>query len=110
MSEFGLVEMTRKRVREPLEKLLTEPIYGDGRARVKTRATVANELLRAIDRVAARYPGAEISARAAPGVISWLEGSHGRLVRELETRVAGTVYLEPMPGFDREQIDVGPAR
>ncbi len=110
MSEFGLVEMTRKRVREPLEKLLTEPVYGDGRPRMKTRGTVANELLRAIMRVAARYPGAPVSARAAPEVIAWLEEAHGQLVKELEARVAGPVHLEPVGGFDREQIDVGPAR
>lgn len=110
MSEFGLVEMTRKRVREPLEKLLTEPVYTDGRPRMKTRGTVANELLRAIEKVAARYPGAPISARAATEVIAWLEETHGRLVQELQARVAGPVHLEPQCGFDREQIDVGPVR
>ena len=110
MSEFGLVEMTRKRVREPLEKLLTEPVYGDGRPRMKTRGTVANELLRAIERVAARYPGAPISARASYDVIAWLQESHPRLVESLQARVAGPVRLEPMCGFDREQIDVGPQR
>jgi len=110
MSEFGLVEMTRKRVREPLEKLLTEPVYTDGRPRMKTRGTVANELLRAIEKVAVRYPGAPISARAATEVIAWLQETHGRLVQDLQARVAGPVHLEPQCGFDREQIDVGPRR
>lgn len=106
MSEFGLVEMTRKRVREPLEKLLTEPVYSDGRPRMKTRGTVANELLRAIEKLAARYPGQPITARAAPEIIIWLKESHGRLVSELTGRVSAPVELLPVCGFDREQIDV----
>ena len=74
MSEFGLVEITRKRIRDPLVKLMTEccrPCHGHGRTR--TRDSVALEVLRRIEREAAAAPGKPILVRAAPEVVHWLE-------------------------------------
>lgn len=106
MSEFGLVEMTRKRVREPLDKLLTEPAYPAGRPRRKTCATVANELLRRIAREAQGAPGRPIAARAAPEVVDWLERGNAYLIDRLRERVAVTLSFESEPAFPRERIDV----
>jgi len=55
ISELGLVQMTRKRTRESLEQLLTEQCPRcDGRRVVKSIATLAGEMLRAIRRDASR--------------------------------------------------------
>jgi len=51
ISEFGLVEMTRKRVRESLVQTLCEPCaYCEGRGYTKSRRTVAYEILRQLRR------------------------------------------------------------
>ena len=58
MSEFGLVEITRKRMRDPLFKLMTEccrPCHGHGRTR--TTDSVAYEVLRRVEREARRSTG-----------------------------------------------------
>lgn len=107
MSEFGIVQMTRKRVREPLDKLLTEPAYPYGRPRRRTCATVANDLLRRVVREAQLAPGRAISARAAAEVVDWLERGNPNLLERLRRRVAGQISLEVGHGFTREQIDVG---
>ena len=107
MSEFGLVELTRKRVREPLDKLLTEPIVVYGRPRQKTCATVANEILRRIQREAREAPGQPICARAAPDVIKWLLGDGAHLIACLRQRISRDIQLTPMPSFERERYDVG---
>lgn len=107
MSEFGLVEMTRKRVREPLNKLLTEPAYADGRPRRKTCATVANELLRKVASEAQASPGRAIVARAAPEVIDWLERGNAYLIDRLRAKIAVNLSLVAEPVFTRERIDVG---
>lgn len=107
MSEFGLVEMTRKRVREPLNKLLTEPAYPTGRPRRKTCATVANDLMRKIVSEAQAAPGRAITARAAPDVIDWLERGNAYLLDRLKTRVAGELKLIADAAFPRDRIDVG---
>ena len=49
ISELGLVEMTRQRTRESLEQqLLSACPYCEGRGRIKSRATIAYEILRAV--------------------------------------------------------------
>lgn len=110
MSEFGLIEMTRKRVREPLDKLLTEPAYPTGKPRRKTCATVANELLRHVGRIAKASPGRPIVARAAPEVIAWLKDGNPYLLERLSERVSSELRLVAEPEFRREDLDVGEVR
>jgi ribonuclease G len=108
MSAFGLVEMTRKRVREPLAKLLTEmcdPCRGHGR--VKTVITVAGELMRRIEREAKSRPGTKLVAYAAPEVIRWVEAQGDDLVQNLRRRAAAGVRFEPREEFERARFDVG---
>lgn len=106
MSEFGLVEMTRKRVREPLDKLLTEPAYPNGRPRRKTCATVANDLLRRVAREARAMPGRPLVARASAEVVDWLERGNPHLVERLRLRVPAELRFVGEPAFPRERIDV----
>lgn len=110
MSEFGLVEITRKRIRDPLVKLMTEccrPCEGHGRKR--TRDTVALEVIRRIERQAAAAPGKQVVVRAAPEIVDWLE-RHGEEVRTaLARRGAPRVVFEARDEFAREGFDVGTA-
>jgi ribonuclease G len=77
MSEFGLVEMTRKRVRDPLVARLTENCRRcDGHGRRKTVETVAVEMLRQIERAHGAAPDKTIRLRAAPVMVRWLD-AHG---------------------------------
>lgn len=53
ISELGLVEMTRKRVRESLGRVLCRPCpYCDGSGAIKSAATICYEILREIRRAA----------------------------------------------------------
>jgi ribonuclease G len=110
MSEFGLVEITRKRIRDPLVKLMTEccrPCEASGR--VRTHESVALEVIRRVEREAAAAPGKPIRVRAAPEVVRWLE-DHGEDVRPaLARRGASRVSFEAREEFAREGFDVGPA-
>jgi ribonuclease G len=57
LSELGLVEMTRKRVRDSLSSILSETCpYCEGRGRIKSGTTVCYEILREIKRVAGKTP------------------------------------------------------
>ena len=108
MSEFGLVEITRKRIRDPLFKLMTEccrPCKGHGRTR--TTESVAFEVIRRVERQAAAAPGKPILVRAAPEIVRWLE-THGEDVRSgLARRGAPRVQFEMRGEFAREGFDVG---
>jgi ribonuclease G len=108
MSEFGLVEMTRKRVREPLAKLFSEvcdPCHGHGR--IKTVVTVAAELLRRVAREAKARPGTKLVAYAAPEVVVWIEAQGDDLKQTLRRHAAAGLRFEPRANFARAQFDVG---
>ena len=52
ISELGLVEMTRKRVRESLAQTLCDScFYCGGRGHIKSPTTISNEIIRAIQRI-----------------------------------------------------------
>lgn len=107
MSEFGLVEITRKRIRDPLFKLMTEgcrPCRGHGRTR--TTDSVAFEVLRRVEREAAAAPGRPILVRAAPEIVRWLEAHSDEVRPGLARRGAGQVQFEARTEFAREGFDV----
>jgi len=108
MSAFGLVEITRKRVRDPLFKLMSECCRDcSGKGRKSTRDSVAVELIRRVEREACAAPGKAIHVRAAPEVIRWL-GDHEDEVRSaLARRGAARVSFEANEAFAREGFDVG---
>ncbi|HWA90967.1 MAG TPA: Rne/Rng family ribonuclease [Rhizomicrobium sp.] len=107
MSEFGLVEITRKRVRDPLVKLMSECCRScSGQGRKRTRDSVALEVIRRVERTAAAAPGKPIVARASAEVVRWLE-DHGEEVRaSLARRGAPRVRFEANDGYAREGFDV----
>jgi ribonuclease G len=107
MSEFGLVEITRKRLRDPLVKQMTECCRPcDGQGRTRTRDSVAMEVMRRIESAAAAAPGKPIKVRAAPEIVHWL-CAHGDDVRAaLARRGAARVSFEAREEFTREGFDV----
>lgn len=108
MSEFGLVEITRKRIRDPLIKLMTEccrPCLASGRTR--TRDSVAMDVLRRVERAAASAPGKSIHVRAAPEIVDWLLMHDDEVRTGLARRGAARVSFEKRNEFAREGFDVG---
>jgi ribonuclease G len=108
MSEFGLVEITRKRIRDPLVKLMTEccrPCRGRGRSR--TRESVALDIIRQVERAAAAAPGKPIAVRAAPDVVRWLNIHDDEVRTGLVRRGAARVSLQAREEYEREGFDVG---
>jgi ribonuclease G len=107
MSEFGLVEMTRKRVRDPLAKRLTEDCRRcDGHGRRKTVETVAVEMMRRIERAAAAAPGKEILLRAAPVMVRWLEAHEDEIRSALARRGVMRLRIEAHADQRRENFEV----
>ena len=110
MSEFGLVEITRKRLRDPLVKLTTEccrPCEGGGRKR--TREAIGLDIIRRVERQAAAAPGKAVHVRAAPEVVDWLHAHDDEVRVGLARRGAPRVTFEPRSEYAREGFDVGTA-
>jgi ribonuclease G len=106
MSAFGIVAITRKKVREPLGHLTGAPCVACGGAgRMPSRESVAFQLLRRVEREARAAPGREIFAEAAPDVAEWLNAHLGQITPELARRGAGRVRFAG-GDFGREEFDV----
>ena len=87
ISELGLVEMTRKRVRQDLRALLTAPCpLCKGSGVTKSDATLAVEIYRAVQAKAAGAgpeEGREVVVRVAAELVPYLEGEGGEGLRKL---------------------------
>jgi len=87
ISELGLVEMTRKRTRESLNQVLTEPCPTcSGRGRVKSPTTVAYEILREVRKIGATVSAERIDIEAAPKVAELLNRYERGYLDSLEKR------------------------
>jgi len=110
MSEFGLVEITRKRLRDPLVKLTTECCRScEGGGRKRTCDAVGLDVIRRVEREARAAPGKAVVVRASPEVVKWLEVHGEELRANLARRGAARVAFEPRTEYAREGFDVGTA-
>ena len=107
ISELGLVEMTRKRVRQDLRALLhvTCPTC-KGSGVVKADATVAAEIFRAIQAKVIGNGEGEIVVHVHPDVAAYLEGEGrdglARLGRTLDRKITIQAVARPQ----RDEYDV----
>src|SRR5271156_1518549 len=85
ISELGLIEMTRKRTRESLGRLMHEPcFYCDGTGHLQSKETVAFEILREIRRRLSDLPGYTVVVSCHPAVADMLTGSDKNALIEAE--------------------------
>jgi len=106
ISELGLVEMTRKRVRESLTRLLSQPCpYCQGTGRVKSPTTVAYEVLRSIEREAHGRTGTVV-VQANPEVGSRLFDEEREALESIEQRLQIQVRVESRPTYHIEEYEV----
>ena len=107
ISDLGLVEMTRKRVRESLGRTLCEPChYCEGRGFVKSSMTVCYEIFREIQREARNFPGVDLVVQAHPEVADLLCDEESGGIAELEKNFGKRVTVEHHKEFHLEQFEV----
>lgn len=106
ISELGLVEMTRKRVRESIGRMLTEPCpYCDGRGSVKSRDTVAYEIFREIRREANAFREPILVINCHPEVAKLLQGEERDNLRHLMNKFNKTIQVRAQQHYHIEQFD-----
>ncbi|HKD39820.1 MAG TPA: Rne/Rng family ribonuclease [Myxococcaceae bacterium] len=107
ISELGLVEMTRKRVRESIGRILHEDCpYCDGRGYVKTATTVAYEIFRYIRREAATFKEPILVINCSADVARLLQGEERQELRHLMDRFNKSIQVKAQQNYHPEQFDV----
>ena len=107
MSEMGLIQMTRKRTREPLTRMLCEPcFYCDGEGYLISRQSVCYRIYREIISESQDIGGNSLTLRVNPQIADLLHGEENRLVASLEERIKRQIMIYPNPNFHLEEFDI----
>ncbi|MGQ0810256.1 MAG: Rne/Rng family ribonuclease [Nitrospiraceae bacterium] len=107
ISDLGLVEISRERVREDLLRALSEPChYCEGRGYTKSPTTVAYEIFREIRRIGSIGETQRIVIGAHPAVTDLLQDEEHRGVEELERLYAAKIIVTSDEKLHLEQYDM----
>jgi ribonuclease G len=109
VNEFGLVILTRKRVKQSLEKLLQQPCpYCSGSGQVKSVATVCSEIYDEVRKLAPDMKGQKLVLRVNPEVARALEGDEASVLKGLHTLTGGELSVHADALLHQEQFDLVP--
>ncbi len=107
MSALGLVEMTRKRTSESLERQLCEPCPTcGGRGTLKTAETVTHEIFREITRSVRQFDAEKLMVMASPAVVDRILEEDSVALAELEEFIGKDISLHAEEQYTQEQFDV----
>jgi ribonuclease G len=107
MTDFGLIELTRKRVRPSLTRRLTEACpYCEGRGRVMSRETVSQAILRSVLRTGQAHPTGTIVVSAMPDVAQALLDPVRRRIEAMEALLERSIVVEARSDLHQEVFQV----
>jgi ribonuclease G len=107
INEFGLAIITRKRVKQSLERLLCEPCpYCAGSGMIKSAATVCSEIYDEIRKLSGDLRGRPLVLRVNPELARALAEEQAELLRDLTSLTAGPITVEGDALLHQEQFDV----
>jgi ribonuclease G len=106
ISEFGLIEMTRKRVRQSLERSLTQACpYCGGSGRIKSNTTIALEIWRELMKARDLHEGQDVIVRVNPIIYGSLS-TGDPIFEEVERNLGVHLVFKPDDSLHHEQFDV----
>jgi ribonuclease G len=109
MSDLGLVEMTRKRIRPSLVSTLCEPCpYCEGNGYVKRSSTVAQDIFQALDREGKRNPNDKnaIVIHCHRDVADWMYSEGQEALEAVEQRLSRSIVLRVEANYHIEQFEL----
>jgi len=107
ISELGLVEMTRKRVRESIGRTLCEACpYCEGKGYVKSKITTVYEIFRELQREMRSAPGYRMTLLVHTDIAALLYDEERHGIEELEKYFEKQVTIHARPGFHIEQFEI----
>ena len=106
-NDFGLVAITRKRVKQSLERTIGTPCpYCQSTGFVKSVTTVSNEIYLEVRKMAKHLEHTDVMLRVNPEVAKALKSNNARLLTEMEELTKRTVIVKSDPSLHQEQFDI----
>jgi len=106
-NDFGLVAITRKRVKQSLERTIGAPCpYCQSTGYVKSVSTVCNEIYVEMRKIAKHLEHEDVMLRVHPDVAKELKANNARLLNEMEELTKRTIIVKSDPAVHQEQFDI----
>jgi ribonuclease G len=106
-NDFGLVAITRKRVKQSLMRALCEPCSQcTGSGMVKSAQTVCYEIQGEVKKMARSLDGKEITVRVSPDVAKALKGPERSVIEDMETLLKRDIVIKTDPLLHPERFDI----
>jgi ribonuclease G len=107
INDFGLVAITRKRVKQSLERTLCTPCpYCQGAGMVKSPQTMCFEILEQTKAISKQVgSSSDVILRCSPDVAEAFRTSEKEVFEEIEAYFGGPVTIEADPNLHQEQFD-----
>ena len=107
ISDMGLVQMTRKRNKESLTRMMCEPcIYCEGEGHMVSRQSICYNVFREIMRESHDIVGDRLAVKVNPEVADLLHGEERELISLLERQLGRQIVIYPQPKFHMEEIEI----
>ena len=107
VSDFGLVIITRKRVKQSLERVLTEPCpYCSGTGVIKSSSTICYEILSEVKKVGGELNGHRVLLRVNPDIARALKEEESAVLKDLRQSIGKDVTIKADVQLHHEQFDV----
>ena len=106
-NDFGLVAITRKRVKQSLERTIGAPCpYCTGTGFVKSVTSVCNEIYLEMRKIAKHLEHSDVMLRVNPEVAKVLKANNGRWLTEMEEVTRRSIIVKSDPALHQEQFDI----
>ncbi|MGI8992227.1 MAG: Rne/Rng family ribonuclease [Bryobacteraceae bacterium] len=106
-NDFGLVAITRKRVKQSLERTLCSPCpYCEGAGYVKSVQTVMGEIVQEAQKIAKSIEGNDAMLRVNPEVAKVLKSNQNDYLQEIEQILGKNVLVKSDPTLHQTKFDL----
>ncbi len=106
-NDFGLVAITRKRVKQSLERTIGSPCpHCEATGFIKSVTTVCNEIYVEMRKMAKHMERQDIMLRVNPEVAKALKAQNGRWLSEMEELTKRTIIIKSDATLHEEQFDI----
>ncbi len=106
-NDFGLVAITRKRVKQSLERTLSTTCgICAGTGMVKSAVTVCNDIYIEMRKMQKHLDRGDIMLRVNPEVVKQLKSPTAKWLQEMEEMVGKTILIKSDPTLHPEQFDI----
>jgi ribonuclease G len=106
-NDFGLVAITRKRVKQSLERTVGSPCpYCQSTGFVKSVTTICNEVYVEMRKIASHLEHSDVMLRVNPEVAKALKANNAKLLNEMEELTKKTIIVKSDPALHQEQFDI----